>query len=114
MKDGELIDMAFEDVKKLELFGPGEVLDKFVTRVGQAYPIYDIGFDERVRYILKRLSDIPNLFSAGRNGLFLNSDIHDSIEIGLLAADTIQARTDSSHWYEQMDNYIAEKLEGTK
>lgn len=112
--DEALFELAAKDIDALGLFKPEEILDRFTARVENAYPVYDLGFDERTRTALASLARFPNLYSAGRNGLFLNTDMHDSIEMGLLAAEAARERTTSGDWYRQMERYVAEKLEGTK
>lgn len=111
--DRKLYEMALEEVGKLGLFQEREVLDRFIMRVKDAYPIYDLDFERNVRHVLEELSGIPNLISTGRNGLFLNTDIHDSMEMGLMAAEEVcNGGFESATWYRRMDEYIREKIEG--
>lgn len=111
--DSELSAMAMKDAEKLNLFGREQISDRFVARLRNAYPVYDLEFDQRVKTIISELSNIPNLITAGRNGLFLNTDIHDSIEMGLFAGEEAAKKTpNSANWYERMDGYIREKIEG--
>jgi hypothetical protein len=70
-------------------------------------------FDKNVKKVLDGLSRLPNLISTGRNGLFLNTDMHDSMEMGLLAADEVsKSDIQSGIWYDKMETYIQEKIEG--
>lgn len=70
-----------------------------VTRSKDAYPIYDLPFEKNLDLTLKGLSGIPNLFSAGRQGLFLNTDMHDSMVSGRGAARTLLAGGTAGGWY---------------
>lgn len=109
--DSLLFNLAMEEVRKLKLFNEKQVLDRFVIRLENAYPIYDLEFDSHVNIVINELSKIPNLISTGRNGLFLNTDIHDSVEMGLLAGEQAKKSSESADWYQKMDEYVKEKLE---
>ena len=78
--------MALEDIGRIGLLDGLEVEKSMVTRSKDAYPIYDLPFDENLELTFQGLSGIPNLFSTGRQGLFLNSDIHDSMAAARAAA----------------------------
>lgn len=111
--DQKLFAMGLEEAGKLELFQESEVLDRFVVRIKDAYPIYDLDFERNVRLVLDELSDIPNLVSTGRNGLFLNTDIHDSMEMGMMAAKELnRGGLESAAWYRRMSDHVGKKIEG--
>lgn len=110
--DSLLYELAMEEVKKLKLFEIEEVIDRFVVKVRDAYPIYDLDFDKKVDLVVKEISKIPNLFSTGRNGLFLNTDIHDAMEMGLLVGEAVREGMVSEEWYEKMTQFVEEKIEG--
>ncbi len=113
--DKKLFEMVMKDVNKLDLFKESEVLDYFVKRVPNAYPLYNLKYDDHIKTMIEELSKINNLISTGRNGLFLNIDMHDSIEMGLLAAqEALRKDFNSSRWYEEIDKYIKEKVHGIK
>ena len=114
--DSFLIGMAIADLERLGV-NPRTILDGFVLRTENAYPVYKKGFEKNIDSILSHFSEIPNLFSIGRHGLYLNNDIHDSMEMGYLAAEHIAAANsanDSAGWYEKMRVYIHDRLEGRK
>jgi protoporphyrinogen oxidase len=82
----ELRTMALKDIGRIGLLDGLEIEKSMVTRSKDAYPIYDLPFEENLKLTFHGLSGIPNLFSAGRQGLFLNSDIHDSMAVARSAA----------------------------
>lgn len=109
--DGFLIGLAMHDLSIMGLH-PRTVLDAFVLRAPDVYPVYKLGFEKDMDIILNRFKECPNLFSVGRHGLFLNNDMHDSIEMGFLAGQVLNENKPSSHWYEIAAKYISERLEG--
>lgn len=87
-QDGQLLEMVKVDMEKLGWQNIA-IKDFFVERLTNVYPIYLVGYEKNVRAVIEGISDIDNLISTGRNGLFLNSDIHDCFQMGFEAADFI-------------------------
>lgn len=87
--DDVLKERTMEEARKF----PGLPLDRVtgchVQRMKRAYPMYDIDFDRRLGVIFDGLGALANLWSTGRHGLFLNCDMHDTIEMGLAAAENL-------------------------
>ncbi|MFH1317288.1 MAG: FAD-dependent oxidoreductase [Candidatus Woesearchaeota archaeon] len=111
MSDKEIYQVALKDFKNLGL--GEELVDKyFVLNLKDAYPIYTIDFDIKLNNIIENLSNINNLFSIGRQGLFLNNDMHDSMEMGFMSASFVMDGSDSKRWYTEVEKYAKHKLEG--
>lgn len=88
-KNNELLGMVKVDMGKLG-WQNFKIKDYFVERVENAYPIYLVDFEKNVSAVINGLSKINNLFSTGRNGLFLSSDIHDCFQMGFETAEKIR------------------------
>ncbi|MCO6431473.1 MAG: FAD-dependent oxidoreductase [Deltaproteobacteria bacterium] len=56
-----------------------------LARLEDAYPIYSTGYESDLKGLLRELGKIPNLVSTGRQGLFLDIDMHDAMVLGELA-----------------------------
>lgn len=113
MSNEEFLKLALNDLKHLGI-EEGHVLDYFSLKLQDVYPLYDLDFDIRLENILKIIQQHNNLYSTGRQGLFLNNDIHDSMEMGRLCADSIVRQKNSRQWYGFINNYIRKSLEGEK
>lgn len=111
MKDEELFKLALNDLGYMGI-EKSHILDYFTLKLEDVYPVYDMGFDKNLRRLIEIISRYSNVYSTGRQGLFLNNDIHDSMEMGMLAGEFIINDKKSSQWYEYIDKYIKEKLEG--
>jgi protoporphyrinogen oxidase len=73
--------------------------DFFVHKIECAYPIYDLGYDKRFLDILERVNlQASNLFSTGRHGLFLMTNIDESMGWGLRAAEYLIKNGTNSGW----------------
>lgn len=104
--DEELYQMVLNDIGSIDLIDSTLIEDYNVIRVKDAYPIYDLDFDKNLRVVLDKLSDFEGLYSTGRQGLFLQNDIHDSMEMGRLVVDCLNDKgMKSREWYEYMLSY---------
>jgi protoporphyrinogen oxidase len=59
-----------------------EILGSCVMRMVDAYPILEMGFEEKIQEINGYLGHFNNLKSTGRNGRFVYSWIHNMMEFG--------------------------------
>jgi len=98
--DQELLSLAREEIRKLKLDSE-KITDFFIKRVENAYPIYLNDFEKNVQNVFKSLAKISNLILTGRNGLYLNCDIHDSFQMGFEAAQAIERKLNPSRWYQR-------------
>lgn len=59
-----------------------EILDASVTRLYDAYPILELGCEERLEAVFEYLRHFSNLKISGRMGKFVYAWIHDMIRLG--------------------------------
>jgi len=91
--DDALKAFALEELHRLELVAPGDVLDATVLRVPKAYPAY-FGTYDRFAEIRAYLDTIPNLFAIGRNGMHRYNNQDHSMLTAMVAVENIAAGTD--------------------
>lgn len=88
------VDPNVEDIiakqltEELGLFAAGEIMMRGSTLVRRAYPIYRLGFEEKVRAIMAELES-ERLRLAGRQGRFLYVTTPGAIQIAREAANQI-------------------------
>lgn len=99
-----LANLALEDLRKLRLDST-KVTDYFVEKVENAYPIYLKNFEKSFENTMLDIRQISNLISTGRNGLFLNSDIHDCFKMGFEAAEAV-ADKNLNNWYKKAGKWL--------
>lgn len=109
--DGFLIGLGIHDLQVMGLH-PRTIHDAFVMRAAQVYPIYSLDFERDVDAIIARFREVENLFTIGRHGLLLNNDMHDSIEMGFFASQTLMEGKPSAAWYDIAKTYVRDRLEG--
>ena len=67
MSKEDFINMAINELEKMNIIDPKDVKDSHIEKVKKAYPAY---FDtySKIDELIKYLSDIENLYCIGRNG----------------------------------------------
>ncbi len=113
LPEEELKRLALRDAKLTGIIDTARAGDCRIKKVREAYPIYEVGFEENLNRLLQAASRVSNLFSTGRQGLFLNTDMHDTMEMGLLASRAALAGESSSAWYRRILPYLDLKQGGT-
>jgi len=93
--DQELAERTIADLVKRGIVFPGEVEGTTVLRIPQAYPLFEVGYPERLRTVLGYLGGLENLFPAGRGGAFTYCNMDDALAAGLGAAARV---LDSEAW----------------
>ncbi|WP_292520011.1 FAD-dependent oxidoreductase [Methanoculleus sp.] len=90
--DPGLFRIAIATLQELGIVREDEVLDYFVNREQYAYPVYDIGYANRLRTVTAYLEDLKNLKLIGRSGTFTYMGQYRAMEAGSNAADEIIQR----------------------
>jgi protoporphyrinogen oxidase len=95
LSDGELIQMAKQEIQMLGLSAQADVEDGVVFRQPKAYPIYDRDYRENVRTIRAFLETIGNLQTVGRNGLHrYNNQDHSMLTAKMAVANLFGEEND--------------------
>ncbi|HUU02725.1 MAG TPA: FAD-dependent oxidoreductase [Myxococcota bacterium] len=94
--DDVLAERVVDDLDRLGFLHltRADVITVRTRRAPHAYPIYDIGYAERVRTILSFFESIENFLPIGRSALFRYNNMDHSIEMGRRAARAILEGTD--------------------
>jgi protoporphyrinogen oxidase len=67
--DADLIALATQELRSLNLIGDAHVFDGTVVRMRKAYPTYDGAYREHLDAVRAHIDAIPNLHCVGRNGM---------------------------------------------
>jgi protoporphyrinogen oxidase len=86
MTDEDLYEIVLNDCKKVPHINLNmdKITDYLVRRVPNVYECYGINFDVHAEFSLDYINnEIHNAVSIGRRGMFLQGDMHHSVEMGL-------------------------------
>ena len=86
MDEDRLALLAARDLERAGLVAPGETRLLATARLEHAYPLYDLGYKERVECVKQALRAVANLRSTGRQGLHRYNNMDHSIAMGWHAA----------------------------
>ena len=89
MSTAELLQAASRDLAVLGLADVDEVIDGFVVRQPQAYPVYEHAYGDHLKVIRDFLETIDNLQTIGRNGMYRYNNMDHSMLTGMLAAQNL-------------------------
>lgn len=110
MTDDALFGLAVADASKIEGFDAAAVRGYKVVRMPEAYGVYDLGFDQSLAVVLDAFCDLENFVTTGRHGLFLQTDMHDSMAAGASAAALLLrgqvSRYDREQWYRRAVPFV--------
>jgi protoporphyrinogen oxidase len=87
MPDKALADMAFQELKALGLAKTDGILDSYVVRQADAYPVYDDDYAESLKIIKNYLGGIKNLQTIGRGGTHRYNNMDHSMLTAMLAVE---------------------------
>lgn len=85
MTDRELYELALADCRRVPTLAKrlSAVSDFTVRRAPAVYEIYFRHFDHHAEVVLGYVHELQNAVTIGRRGLFLQGDMHQSVEMGL-------------------------------
>jgi len=86
MSDVDLINLALEELEKLGIASRKHLINGFVVRRPDAYPVYSLNYHKDVNTIKKFLSQFSNLSCIGRGGLFRYDNSDRALLSGIHAA----------------------------
>lgn len=87
--DDRLSSNTIEQLVALGLINRGEVFDSVVTRIGNAYPLFEVGYSQHCQTINEYLDNFPDLYTAGRGGMFRYYNMDHAMMAGMDAARDI-------------------------
>jgi protoporphyrinogen oxidase len=87
--DRDLADATLRHLQALGLVSRLEVLGTAVLRVPKAYPLFEVGYRQHRRTVLRYIRRFRNLFPAGRGGTFAYHNMDHAMASGLQAANRI-------------------------
>jgi protoporphyrinogen oxidase len=99
--DGEIVRRCVVDLEDLGLVKLSEVLDYFVIREVNAYPLYDVGYKSRLERLVAWLEGEAGIMTAGRQGRFLYCNQDAAIKSGYEAAEAAHRLMTTGATYER-------------
>ncbi len=101
LSDKEVLEICLRDLVSAGILKEKyTVLEYFTLRLEKTYPVYKLGWRDTFNGLYNRLNGISNLFTIGRNGLFLHCNIDHCILQALdLAQFIITGDQNKRNWW---------------
>ena len=93
MSDGALTDLTVDNLARLGFVDRQEVLDSMIVRVPNAYPLFEVGYDNHAGVLFDYLDRFSNLHIAGRSGMFRYYNMDVAIRSGMETAEKVIGRS---------------------
>ena len=90
--DEDLVELASDELIRLDLAQPGDITDGFVIRQKKAYPVYDDSYAENVNVVRRSIEEAyPGLCLVGRNGMHKYNNQDHAMMTAILTVENIVA-----------------------
>ena len=100
LSDDRMVALATEELRKIGMIDPVEVLDSTVLRMEKTYPAY-FGTYSRFAEVREHVDRYANLFLIGRNGMHrYNNQDHSMLTAMMAVDDIIAGKTDKTDLWE--------------
>ena len=89
MDEQGLIELAKAELQKMKILRPEQVQSGFCVHSDKAYPVIEIGYDQKVKLLRRYIEQFRNFQAIGRSGMFKYNNQDHGIMTGLLAARNV-------------------------
>jgi protoporphyrinogen oxidase len=92
----EMVEWGRRDLGRLGFVKPEQILGGFTARAGDAYPVYSLGYLDKLKAMRKHIEGLERVAIVGRGGTFRYNNADHSIEMGLVTAQMIDGEVSKS------------------
>ncbi|MAG15638.1 hypothetical protein CMO88_01100 [Candidatus Woesearchaeota archaeon] len=107
--DAELYSKVISDLTKGKFVNEGEASGFYILKVKNIYPVYEIGYKERLSKVLGFTDKFENFITLGRLGLFNYNNTDHCVDMAIWASNHIRSKKPISDWLEtrkRFDEYV--------
>ncbi len=109
MSDEQVMSECLTGLGDCGIMGKGDVKDYKVVRMGNAYPVYSIGYKNHLYNVLRHIESHGNIVSIGRQGMFSYTGMIDCIDMGFKTAEFVDSGKPIADWVQVrtgFENYV--------
>jgi len=78
-----------QDLERVGICSPSDILDIHTEQIENAYPLYELGYQQERDRVMREFGRFENLFLCGRTGLFWYNNMDNSIDKAFSLAESI-------------------------
>ncbi|MFH0797953.1 MAG: FAD-dependent oxidoreductase [Candidatus Woesearchaeota archaeon] len=109
MSDEQVMSECLVGLNDCGIMGNDDVKDYKVVRMGNAYPVYSIGYKDHLYNVLRHIESHGNIVSIGRQGMFSYTGMMDCIDMGFKTAEFVDSGKPIADWVKVrtgFENYV--------
>jgi len=96
--DDVIKSIVIKDLKRAGILEEEDVYNFFTKKLKLTYPVYEIGYKEKLDSIIKEINKTKNLFSVGRLGLFNYNNMDHCLDMAKVTANIIIKNKGREKW----------------
>jgi len=107
--DEEMYPKVIQDLIKAKFIKEGEAEGFYVLKLKNIYPVYELGYKEKLNKILDYTDQFENFITLGRLGLFNYNNTDHCFDMAIWASAHIRSRKPIKDWLEtrkRFDDYV--------
>ena len=108
--EAEVLALAERELREIGLLGQEPVVEGFLVRLPNVYPVYTGDYLEAIDLVRRYLTGIAGLQLIGRYGTFKYNNQDHSLLMGLLAAENVSAGAGHDLWSVNADDEYHEEV----
>ena len=111
MEDKKIVDFCIDELKKINILNTeNQVINAFIIRSHNSYPLIDIKSNLHMIPVKKYLDELKNIHTVGRCGMFKYNNQDHAILSGLYVIRNIYGKENIDLWNINTDeDYLEEK-----
>lgn len=110
LPDKEIYELVRQDLVKAEILKKGEEHNFLIKKVRRVYPIYSLNYKKHLNIVMDYLTNIPNLLSVGRNGMFNYNNMDHSLDMAKIIANYINNGCVKEDWELALKRFDSYKI----
>jgi len=106
MTDGEIAGECIRGLEDAGFIRKSEVDGTLVVRRRHFYPRYDLGYEEKMRTVTRKLQQVENLLLSGRIGMYNYNNSDHCIDMGRFIADNLVRGESPATIWNELENRV--------
>ncbi len=103
--DEDVFDKVMPSIEKAGFCNASEVTEFFTRRSPEVYPVYAVGFKQKLEKVLSFTDGFDNFITVGRQGLFNYNNIDHCMDMAFAAADHVAKGFGKEEWVKKREDF---------
>jgi len=110
ISEKKLVKLVIKELKNESLIKGKDVENYFCRSIPKAYPFYNTSYEKTLKIVLNYLEQITNLYTVGRQGLFLYTNMDHNFDMGIKIAKHLESKKNKNEWLPIREGFSKYKI----